>query len=365
MIFLLEQVRSIPEWAEKLGFGRRIAGLGVLIGSSFLMLNSTLYGLRDFPASPEAIQRHVDYLEARFETAEGIFNPWYTGPLLTPSAYLIPPGKVNLQPYFFITTSHAIFDQSGKARTIPRFNQLLFSLNIQTGIFDWMDVIFVVKGLRNSNAQYAALNLGDSLVTLGFRLLKETPHTPAIKLSLQELFPTGNYQHLDPKKKDVDASGIGVYQTTAILSLSKTVWWLLMHPMNFRLSSRWNIPATSKISGETLYGGGNGTRGKIRLGNGVSFDFGWQFSLNQPWVLTLDVIYFYLQKTTFSGNPGISASGRPNHVGIPYLDQLSLAPGIEYNLNENFGFVGGYWFAAWGRNSPKFSSGVASFCWTF
>ena len=112
------------------------------------------------------------------------------------------------------------------------------------------------------------------------------------------------------------------------------------------------------VHGLNSYGGGPGTHGKVRRGHAYSFDFGYEFSFTQRWVLALDVVYNYAQKTRFSGRATAP-------VGGPFSDQLSLAPAIEYNVNENLGFLGGVWFTVWGRNSLNFLSGIFSFTYTF
>ncbi len=156
------------------------------------------------------------------------------------------------------------------------------------------------------------------------------------------------------------------YQTTLGFNISKVVWWWwLAHPMAFRLAQSWNIPATVHVSGYNAYGGGEGTHGKVRLGNGYSADFGYELTLTQRWVFALDVVYEYSQAVTFSGHKGVNTKGAPNVVGGPFNDQLSLAPAIEYNVNENLGFLGGVWFTVWGRNSLDFVSGIVSFTYTF
>ncbi len=69
----------------------------------------------------------------------------------------------------------------------------------------------------------------------------------------------------------------------------------------------------------------------------------------------------YANKSTFRGRPGESAPGVPAVNGIPSSDQLSIAPAIEYNINDVSGFIGGGWFAVTGRNSPNFASVIISY----
>ena len=311
------------------------------------------------PITPQVVEEQLKDAEAEFNEAKKMFNPWYTGPLLAPSAHILPPGLINIQPYVFLTNNYAKFDEHAHADDIPTLHQINPQVVVLIGMLDWLNGIVVAQGDRNKQKGHFSANWGDTSVSLGFGLLAEGAYNPAILLSVKESIPTGKYQHLNPSKGGVDATGSGAYQTTIGLNLAKVVWWLTTHPMAFRFAQSWSIPAMVHVRGFNAYGGGHGTHGKVRLGNSYSADFGYEFSFTKKWVLALDVVYNYSQKITFSGH---SAS---NLVGGPFSDQLSLAPALEYNVNENLGFIGGVWFTVWGRNSLDFVSGVMSFTYTF
>lgn len=317
------------------------------------------------PVSPRVIEEQLEDAEAEFQRAKKMFNPWYTGPLLTPSAHILPPGMFNIQPYLFFTNNSAKYDEHAHSHDIPNLHQLNPVFLLQVGIVDWMDAVLSTQGLGNKQSGHSNMNWGDSTASLGFGLLSETAYRPALLLSVGESFPTGKYQHLNPKKGGVDATGSGAFQTTLSLNISKVIWWLTLHPMAIRLSQSWGIPAMVHVKGFNSYGGGHETDGKVRLGNSYSADLGYEFSFSQRWVLALDVVYKYSQEIKFSGHKGVDATGAPNVIGGPFSDQLSLAPALEYNVNENLGFIGGVWFTVWGRNSLDFVSGVISFTYSF
>lgn len=326
----------------------------------FLLSTLSLFAVDTKPVSPQVVEEQLEDAEAEFARAKKMFNPWYTGPLLAPSAHIIPPGYFNIQPYLFMTKNYARFNESGHAHHIPHLNQLNPVFLFQFGILKWMDGIISAQGLRNKQGGHSDMNWGDSTASLGFGLLSETAYRPAVLISVKENLPTGKYQHLNPNKGGVDATGSGAYQTTLGLNISKVVWWLTTHPMAIRFAQSWGIPAMVHVKGYNAYGGGKGTHGKVRLGNSYSADLGYEFSFTQRWVLALDVVYNYAQKIKFSGHKGADET-----VGGPFSDQLSLAPALEYNVNENLGFLGGVWFTVWGRNSLDFVSGVLSFTYSF
>lgn len=316
--------------------------------------------------SPEEIQKELDQAEQDFKDAYQMFNPWYTGPILAPSAHLMPPGSYNIQPYLFITGDYGKYQASGSLKKTPTQYTLNPVFIAQFGMLDWVDSVITIQGIYNHLNGHGDFNIGDLPISLGFQLLKEKPYRPAILISVKEQFPTGKYQRLDPEKEGVDSTGSGSYQTSFYLNASKVIWWLsYKHPMAVRLSLQYTIPSTVKVKGFNTYGGGHGTNGKVHPGQSFSADFGYEYSFTQNWAAALDIVYTYAKATHFSGVKGVLADGTQASIGGPFNDQLSLAPAIEYNWNENLGFIGGLWFSVWGRNSTAFASGVLSVVYTF
>ncbi len=316
------------------------------------------------PITPELVDQQLRDAQAEFDEAKKMFNPWYTGPLITGSAHILPPGDVNVQPYYFITNNYAAYNKHGKPKKIPHLivnNPQLVAL---FGVTDWLNVTVVPQYVHNNQAGQHAGHWGDTPVALGFGILSEKPYRPAVLIGVKESFPTGKYQKLDSHKGAVDATGAGSFETSVNLNISKVVWWLTTHPMSFRSSVNYTVPAKVHVRGINAYGGGSGTSGTVKPGNSFALDLGYEYSFTQRWVAALDVVYNYSWKTTFSGNPGVTAAG-PAAVGSPFNEQLSLAPAIEYNPNPNLGFIAGCWFSVWGRNSLDFVSGVFSFTYTF
>lgn len=317
------------------------------------------------PVTPQLVEKQLRNAQAEFDEAKKMFNPWYTGPLLTPSAHVLPPGDVNIQVYYFLTDNFATYNEHGKAEKIPHLIQNNPQAFVLVGITKWLDAYVVPQYLHNNQAGETAGHFADLPVGLGFELVTEKPYRPALLFGIQETFPTGKYQKLDPKKGAVDSTGGGSYQTKLSLNSSKVVWWVTKHPMCIRGSLNYTIAGRVHVRGFNAYGGGFGTAGKVKPGNNFSADIGYEYSFTQRWVAALDVVYSYSGKTTFSGAPGFTAAGTPAAVGGLFNEQLSLAPALEYNPNGNLGFIAGCWFTVWGKNSLDFVSGVASVTYTF
>ena len=313
---------------------------------------------------PEVVERQLEDAEREFDKAKKMFNPWYAGPLLTPSAHILGPGYINIQPYLFWTNTRAQYDKSGKSHKIPNKHTLNPQIPMLIGALSWMD--FTVSGQYVWNKQKGVVGngWGDTGVGVNFGLMKEGPYRPALLFGIKETFPSGRYQRLNPRKAGLDATGAGSYQTTLTFNIAKLVWWLTLHPMNFRFSFNYTLPAPVKVHGNNAYGGGAGTHGKVRPGKTFQGDIGYEYSFTQKWVAALDIVYDYQNDSTFSGHAG-STGGVPNAVGAPFNDQLSLAPALEYNPTANLSFLAGVWFTVYGRNSGNFVSGVITVEYTF
>ncbi|MBM3193589.1 MAG: hypothetical protein FJZ59_05100 [Chlamydiae bacterium] len=312
--------------------------------------------------TPEEIQLEINKAQTDFEVAEIMFNPWYTGPLITGSASMVPPKQVMLQPYLYFTTNYAAFNAQRQSKGVPNSYVLNPLIVIQAGITNWMDVTTVPGGyFKWSQGEYGQ-GFGDLPIQLGFPLLKETLYIPKMKLLIGETFPTGKYQHLNPNKLGLDISGQGAFQTLIALNMTKVFWWFELHPIATRLGSNISIPNNKiNVHGFNAYGGGYGTNGKIKEGVTLNLDFGLEVSINQKWVFATDIAYTYSAKSTFSGTAGELSPGLPAINGLPWSDSLSLAPAIEYNQSDSAGFIAGIWFPVTGRNSANFASLVLSY----
>lgn len=316
--------------------------------------------------TPEQIQMELQDAEAQFNRALSIFNPWYTGPLITPGTSMMPVGEGNLQPYLFLTDTYATFNSDRKSIKLPSHQvQLKGSATLQTGITPNFDLNCTIGGLENWQFNHTGGGFTDTSVVAGFLIYKQTPYVPQMKLTITQIFPTGKYKNLSRNGLGLEATGAGAYSTQFALIFSKLILWTTKHPMNMRVFFGYQLSTTVDVTNFNTYGGGFGTRGRVRPGNNFSADFGYEYSFNQRWVFATDVVYSATNRSKFHGHPGVRADGSPASVGSGYSDNLSLSPSIEYNFNENMGLIAGVWFSVYGRNSSNFASGVISLTYSF
>lgn len=316
--------------------------------------------------SAEQIQLELDQAERDFQTAQKMFIPWYTGPLITGSANNVPKRKVNVQVYLYFTTQYAQFTKNWKSENVPNVYTLNPLILIQRGLSDWLDFTFIGQWLFKWRKDAYTQHCGDTSTQFGFQLLKQDAHRPSIRLVLGESYPTGKFRNLNPNKNGIDATGAGAYQTSIGLNFNKIFWQIKLHPISLRITGQYVIPdAKVKVRNFHAYGGGLGTRGKVKVGQTLNIDIGVEVSLTQHWVFANDIAYTHSFKSTFHGRPGVTAAGTPAVNGAPSSDQLSLAPAIEYNFNSKAGLIGGVWFTVAGRNSANFVSAVLSYTQLF
>lgn len=309
--------------------------------------------------TPEQIEVELKQAEDEYNRALKMFNPWYTGPLITPSATMMPPGHANTQPYLFIIDNYASFNSHRKSVNLPsHLVQLKGTANVLTGVTNNFDINIQFAAQGNWQHHHSGGGFGDTSITGGFLIYRQTPYVPAFKLTIAETLPTGRYKKLD--RFGLKGTGGGTYATQFGLAIAKLIRWTTPHPMNLRWFFGYTLSTVVNVKGFNTYGGGHGCNGRVRPGNSFSFDFGYEVSFTQKWVGALDFVYTYTESTKFHGNPGVLDNGTPATVGSGYSDQMSLAPAIEYNFNENVGLIAGAWFTVYGRNSLNFGAAVIS-----
>lgn len=289
-------------------------------------------------------------------------GPWFTGPLLSPTGIVVPIGYIYIEPYLFINVTTGTYDEHWHARKVPNFYNYNVQLPIQIGLATWADFEVVPQASYNRTEGTSSIVFNDLSMTLSAQLYVDDSHKiPSLRLYIQELFPTGPYQRLRPDKKETDSGGLGSYQTTLGAVIVQTLHLYKKHYLNWRFNPYFTYPAPLTVRGFNAYGGGYGTRGRVRPGAIWAGIFGLQYSFTQNWALAFDLYGFYQYKTRFSGHAGILSDGSPASMDNPANAQISLAPAIEYNFNESIGLIAGSWFTIAGFNSDRFASFVIAF----
>lgn len=291
------------------------------------------------------------------------YTPIYSGTLLAFYSENISPGQLEVEPYLYQTSISGSYTQNWSFQKSKPIHELAFSLFFETGITKWLDFSLMLNTTYNQIGNLHTPLCSDTQAYLGFQVLTDIKGSwvPDIRLLLGENFPTGKYQHLNPQKQLSDSSGSGAYETSFIFVTKKIFYTFPKHPFNICLNLAYTLLNKTNVKGYNIYGGTFDTKGKILQGAQYMVDLATEYSITQNFVIGTDIHYIHQNRSTFSGNSG---DANP-FVGFPSSDQLSLAPCLEYNYNNNFGIFGGSWFTVAGKNSYKFITNIITVYWVF
>lgn len=294
------------------------------------------------------------------------YTPWFTGPLLAPTPVNMQPGHPAIEPSITLFKTYGEYDSDWNFQKQTPVWAINPFIDFQFGITDYLGIEILASAISNFRHHQTSTHLQDTIVLFGYQVSNDTPGSwiPDFRLILQETFPTGKYQKLDPKKHGIDATGQGSFQTGPLFAFQKS-FSLFKHPCSLRWSFAYIFPALTKVKGLNAYGGESDTRGKVRPGETLIIFFSGEYSLTQNWALAFDTEFFHQQKSHFSGKKGTTPTGTHPQTELPASTQISFAPEVEYNFSPNSGVLLGAWFTLAGKNSDAFGSIFAAYLYVF
>jgi len=304
----------------------------------------------------------VLFADFPYEKGEGSFDPWYAGSLLSTAGHIVEPGFYNIQPFVFVTTNYANYQDNYSLKSSPNLTSISPLFFGQIGLTSFMDTAFTVQSFTKTRKGAWSTFIGDTTLGLGFQAYrsKRGDPVPFIRITISEIFPTGKYDDLDPRKLGTDDTGSGSFRTIFGFNAQKTYYWNVQHPVRFRFNAKLSIPSKVSVSGFHHYGGDRETKGKIFPGYNILLLFSPEITLTQKWVITTDLIYNHQFKGSFKGREGM-----PGINKVPSSDSFTMTPSFEYNFTDSLGLVCGAWLTIFGRNTTAFASGVVTVTYTF
>jgi hypothetical protein len=289
--------------------------------------------------------------------AQEPYDPVFAGTLLAVYGQNIPPGKLSVEPFLYVTRVRGLYSENWDSPTAKNgFNSQELLLSLETGITSYLDVNLNIFGFHSRSNKRDSWEYGDTQLIFGGQLLINQKGTwiPDLRILVGEVFPTGKYQDLNPNKFGADITGMGAYQTMLILAARKICYAFPTHPFNISLNVYYILSTKTKVHGFSFYRGGADTKGVVNPGNQTIVNLSGEFSFTKNWILGLDIHYLHQDHSPFRGKSGGA------NVGLPSYEQFSLAPCIEYVFNESLSIDIGAWFTVAGRNSVSFASGIAN-----
>lgn len=278
-------------------------------------------------------------------------EPWFTGPLLTPSGKVVKKGHYNIEPYILWTVNNGVYDEHWKVHKTEKFYQLSPLVQYKFGIYEKVDFAGTIQVNYNETQGKRSWQFCD--LPIGFDYQLYNGKTTYLKFTFQELFPTGKYQHLKPKKLKTDVGGLGSYISFFALTFSQLFKFHNSHYLSWRFNVALGIPSSVRVRGINTYGGDPTTKGRVSLGTIYQLLTSLEYSLTQNWVLAVDFQLSANGKNRFKGRT-------IDPMGNRELVNISLAPAIEYNFNDSIGIIVGSWFSVAGKNCARFVNASAA-----
>ncbi len=232
-------------------------------------------------------------------------NPWFTGPLLSPSSVVVPGGDVNYEPYLYVTATTGSYDSDWHLHKSPsNFWNIIFQPVIQVGMTSWANFEISPALSYNHTRNAGKWIFGDFPFLLSFQLYEPkdpSQNMPYVKLQIGETFPTGKYRNLDPRKNGTDIGGAGSFNTSFGLVLGQLFHLKGVHFILGRVFFQYNLPAPTRLKGFNAYGGGYGTNARFFPSQVFSIDASVEISLSKNWAFACDAVGSWQTKTHFSG----------------------------------------------------------------
>jgi len=290
--------------------------------------------------------------------AEIPYEPWFTSTLLAPTAVNMELGHPNLYLFLGGFATYGGYDSSWKLERGPTVWAINPSVSFEFATSKRTGIEAIGSYIINYSQGKRVANFQDTLLLFGYQLSDDQKDSwvPDCRLTFRTLFPTGQFDQLDPVIEGIDATGQGAYFFGPGIACQKLFYledsFLMIH-----WSLAYFYPTKTKIRDHNAYGGGLGTRGTIRPGQIFTSIISLEYSWAQQWALAVDLQLLHQTKTTdFEGVPGITPAGEVGVVGLPSSTEIALAPAIEYSLSAKQGFLFGGWFTIAGQNTEAFAA---------
>ena len=302
-----------------------------------------------------------------FSDLEPDYKPIYAGTLLNFYSQNAAPGRLVFDPLLFATRYYGFYNQDWKKKNTKNVDEIELFLSLETGINDFIDINLIVAGFYSHVDGFSSWRYEDTWALLGFQVSSDIKNSwvPDFRIVVGQTYPTGKFDQLNPEKLESDASGTGSVTTYLIGVWQKIFYTFPNHPFNINLNLWALFPNELSVRGFNVYGGGFGTKGRANPVMQYVASLGVEVTLDKHWGLGTNIFYEHDNSVSFKGNSGISLDGTPAKVGLPSSEQLSLAPSIEYNFDQNMSILGGVWFTVAGRNSSAFVSAVFEYFYYF
>jgi hypothetical protein len=294
-------------------------------------------------------------------------DAWWTGPLLAASAGTLAPGHFLIEPYVFDVIPRGHYDNDGRRHSGPHANNFGSQSYVLYGLTERVSVGLIPRfGFNDPGEGRSSSKVGVGDLTLqtqyGLTRFAEGSWIPSTAFVFQETLPVGKYDRLGDRP--ADGLGAGVYSTTLALYSQYFFWMPNGRILRTRLDLSYSISGSASVRDVSVYGTGEGFKGRVRPGNTAIVNAAWEYSVTRNWVLALDVVYEHDSNTHMSGfdpqNTGAGLTPATVELNSGPGHTWSLAPAVEYNFNSRVGIIAGAKLTTAGRNATAVVIPVAA-----
>ena len=255
-------------------------------------------------------------------------DAWWTGPMLAAGAGSLPRGHFLIEPYVYDV-------HSGSTHGVGSLTYLLYGLanRVTVGMIPTMGLNVLRDGTNSSG-----VGIGDVAATAQYQLTQfhQGGGMPTTSLVVQESFPTGRYDQLGHRPSD--GLGSGAYTTTVSLYAQTYFWLRNGRILRMRFDASQSFSNDASVQGVSVYGTGDGFRGRAQPGNSMLLDASWEYSMTRSWVLALDLMYRHGGATHVLGHD--SVPGSPDiTLRTGTSDAFGFAPGVEFSWKPTIGVL--------------------------
>ncbi len=289
-------------------------------------------------------------------------KPWFTDPLFAVPGQTVPRGHLLMELISTHSFGNTLYNRDWQSITTQNYKSTQVSPELTYGLTDNIDFQYTQLYLMNQSEATSWEHLGDTSLLLGFQVLSQDVKSslPNLRITLEEVIPTGVYDNLSPANNGADITGLGSYQTTLGFNFDYISHVNEQHDIKYHLNLAYTHAASLSINGLSAFGGTSQTHGRMNPGDALSLDVAGELTLTQHWVGVMEANYIYQKASSFHGVLGAPNEDDPSPLGriqaLPRrhklfpsrhdiggmdigngnLDQITFAPALEYNLSENY-----------------------------
>lgn len=285
---------------------------------------------------------------------------WFIGPIFIPNPKTPPPDHPALVVAAGAQDIYGLYDSHWKAHHSSSLWSVGPYLSFQAGFNKKLGIEFIGALSTNFCEGKNSTNVLDSLLRLGYQISLDQKESwiPDFRIFLQEIFPSGKYQKLNPHKNKTDLTGQGSFRTGIYLSSQKVFYLPHEHKLRIRGTLGYFWPSCVSVTGFNYYGGNALTKGKVYPGQYFNVDLSGEYSLSRTWTLAFEGHYIQGLKGSFVKKRG------PNISRLPYA-QVFVTPSIQHTFSSQFGAVLGSSFSIAGKSTTEFAALFLAFVYRF